>query len=77
MQNSAGAGGSGSQKNLAYYCDDNTDVILLSFLTTFNIGGLPSLNFANACETYFDGTTLLNCPNIAAGKIKNSLILLI
>ncbi|KAI9305999.1 glycoside hydrolase superfamily [Cunninghamella echinulata] len=64
-QNSAGAAGAGSQKNLAAYCDDNTDVFLLSFLTSFNVGGLPSLNLANACETTFEGTTLLECPNIA------------
>ncbi|CAO3587987.1 unnamed protein product [Absidia cylindrospora] len=63
-QNSAGAGGSGSQQNLATYCDDSTDIILLSFLTEFNVGGLPALNFANACETTFDGTQLLHCPNI-------------
>ncbi|SAM03670.1 hypothetical protein [Absidia glauca] len=63
-QNSAGAGGSGSQKNLASYCDDSTDVLVLSFLTEFNVGGLPGLNFANACTTTFDGTQLLHCPDI-------------
>ncbi|KAI8071473.1 glycoside hydrolase superfamily [Gongronella butleri] len=64
-QNSAAAGGSGNQESLATYCDGSADVILLSFLTNFNVGGLPTLNFASACEnTYFDGTTLLNCPNI-------------
>ncbi|KAI8338928.1 glycoside hydrolase superfamily, partial [Chlamydoabsidia padenii] len=61
-------GGSGSQKNLASYCDDSTDVLVLSFLTEFNVGGLPSLNFANACTTAFPGTQLLHCPDIGKGK---------
>ncbi|KAI8089417.1 chitinase 1 [Halteromyces radiatus] len=64
-QNSAAAGGSGSQQNLAYYCDGQTDVLVISFLYEFNVGGLPGLNFANACTTSFDGTTLLHCPDIA------------
>ncbi|ORX46534.1 glycoside hydrolase [Hesseltinella vesiculosa] len=64
-QNSAASSGDGSQKNLAYYCDDATDVLILSFLTDFNVGGLPTLNFASACTETFSGTNLLNCPNIA------------
>ncbi|ODQ51005.1 glycoside hydrolase [Saitoella complicata NRRL Y-17804] len=65
-QNSAG--GSSTQSSLATYCQDSiVDVIPLAFLTTFNIGGDPTLNFASACEgTYFDdSTTLLNCGQIA------------
>ncbi|CAO3594147.1 unnamed protein product [Absidia cylindrospora] len=64
-QNSAASGGSGSQENLASYCDDSTDILILSFLHEFNIGDLPTLNFANACTTTFDGTKLLHCPQIA------------
>ncbi|KAI9318454.1 glycoside hydrolase superfamily [Dichotomocladium elegans] len=64
-QNSAGS--SSSQKSLAAYCDDNTDVFILSFLVEFNVGKLPTLNFANACvDTYFEGTSLLKCDKIAA-----------
>ncbi|KAI9486069.1 MAG: chitinase 1 [Benjaminiella poitrasii] len=62
-QNSAG--GSSTQESLASYCEKNqVDVVLLSFLHIFNVGGLPGINLSNACETYFDGTTLLNCPSI-------------
>lgn len=64
-QNSAG--GANTQERLSYYCqDDSVDVIIVSFLTTFfATGGLPSVNFGNACEgTYFDGTGLLKCDTI-------------
>jgi chitinase len=41
---------------------------MLSFVTMFNgLGGYPETNFANAgnnCTT-FDGTELLDCPQIA------------
>lgn len=41
----------------------------MSFITEFNVGGLPTLNLASACEkTYFDGTNLLKCPQVANGK---------
>ncbi|KAF7725247.1 Chitinase 1 [Apophysomyces ossiformis] len=63
-QNSAGAGAN-AQKQLSYYCDGNTDAIIISFLVAFNVGGLPWLNLANACGTYFDGTQLLHCPQVA------------
>ncbi|KAI8071474.1 glycoside hydrolase superfamily [Gongronella butleri] len=59
-----GQNSANNQKNLAFYCDESTDVLVLSFLMEFNVGGLPGLNFANTCETFFDGTTLLNCPQI-------------
>ncbi|KAK9462013.1 glycoside hydrolase superfamily [Lipomyces oligophaga] len=66
-QNSYGA--VGSQENLASYCTDSTnDIIVLSFLTTFfGEGNLPEINFASACSdgSYFDGTELLECPTIA------------
>ncbi|KAI8147614.1 glycoside hydrolase superfamily [Fennellomyces sp. T-0311] len=62
-QNSANSGS--SQKNLAHYCDDSSDVLIISFITTFNVGGLPTLNVANACEgSTFDGTSLLKCDHI-------------
>ncbi|KAI8339164.1 glycoside hydrolase superfamily [Chlamydoabsidia padenii] len=64
-QNSAESDGSGTQKNLASYCDDSTDILVLSFLCEFNLGGLPVLDFAGACTTKFDGTKLLHCPSIA------------
>jgi chitinase len=43
-------------------------VFLLSFVTRINgIGGVPEVNFANQGDvcTLFDGTNLLNCPEIA------------
>ncbi|KAJ2357000.1 Chitinase 2 [Coemansia erecta] len=52
-----------NQKSLGEYCKDSTeDVIVLAFMN-----GFPNLllNFANACETTFEGSTLLHCPNIA------------
>jgi chitinase len=80
-QNSYGqSSGSLEQQNLAYYCQNaDIDVFQLSFVTVINgPGGAPEVNFANAgnaCTT-FDGTALLNCPQIgddiktcqAAGK---------
>ncbi|KAJ2851313.1 Chitinase 2 [Coemansia brasiliensis] len=52
-----------NQKSLGEYCQDAIeDVIVLAFMQ-----GFPNilLNFANACETTFEGSTLLNCPNMA------------
>lgn len=66
IQNSAG--GSSTQSTLGTYCESGlADAVILSFLNTFNVGGLPGLNFANACTTDFDGTTLLDCPQIEQG----------
>ncbi|KAJ1953258.1 Chitinase 2, partial [Linderina pennispora] len=59
-----GQNSAGSQKSLGTYCQDATeDVIVLSFMN-----GFPNilLNFANACETTFPGSTLLHCPSMAA-----------
>ncbi|KAJ2444529.1 Chitinase 2, partial [Coemansia sp. RSA 2337] len=53
-----------NQVTLGSYCADATeDVIVLAFMN-----GFPNiiLNFANACETTFEGSSLLHCPNIAA-----------
>ncbi|KAJ2819352.1 Chitinase 2, partial [Coemansia furcata] len=53
-----------NQATLGSYCADATeDVIILAFMN-----GFPNvvLNFANACETTFEGSSLLHCPNIAA-----------
>ncbi|KAI9316179.1 glycoside hydrolase superfamily [Dichotomocladium elegans] len=62
-QNSAGS--TSSQKNLAYYCDSSTDVIIISFLVQFNVGKLPVLNIANSCVgSTFPGTELLKCDKI-------------
>ena len=69
-QNSYGAGsGSLAQQRLSYYCTNpNVDIITMAFVTEINgAGGAPEINFANAgnnCTT-FDGTQLLNCPQIA------------
>ncbi|KAJ2550605.1 Chitinase 2 [Coemansia sp. RSA 1878] len=53
-----------NQQSLGEYCKDATeDLIVLAFMN-----GFPNiiLNFANACETTFEGSTLLHCPNIAS-----------
>ncbi|KAJ2768241.1 Chitinase 2, partial [Coemansia nantahalensis] len=52
-----------NQKTLGEYCKDAIeDVIILAFMN-----GFPNvmLNFANACETTFNGTAILHCPSIA------------
>ncbi|KAJ2670504.1 Chitinase 2 [Coemansia sp. RSA 1085] len=52
-----------NQKSLGEYCKDAVeDVIVLAFMN-----GFPNilLNFANACETTFEGSTLLHCPSMA------------
>ncbi len=56
-----------NQQNLAYYCTDSVDIIILSFMNIFPNGqdGNPGLNFANACETPFPDNSLLHCPTIA------------
>lgn len=52
---------------LASYCQDDTfDVINISFLTNFNLTGLPVLNHAFHCETVFENTNTLHCPDIGA-----------
>ena len=66
-QNSAG--GQNTQQRLSYYCQSNSaDIILLSFLDTFySTDGLPSINFASACQSSeFPGTNLLQCDEIAS-----------
>ncbi|KAI9281908.1 chitinase 1 [Sporodiniella umbellata] len=65
-QNSAG--GASTQGSLASYCQSGqVDVVLLSFLNIFNVGGLPQVNFASACEkSYFPNTQLLSCPAIGS-----------
>ncbi|KAJ2711454.1 Chitinase 2, partial [Coemansia spiralis] len=53
-----------NQKALGEYCKDAIeDVIVLAFMN-----GFPNtmLNFANACETTFNGSSILHCPNIAS-----------
>ncbi|KAJ1744208.1 Chitinase 2 [Coemansia sp. RSA 1086] len=53
------------EKPLASYCDDSTfDVINISFLTNFNLSGLPVLNHAFHCETTYNYTNTLHCPDI-------------
>ncbi|KAJ2393175.1 Chitinase 2 [Coemansia sp. RSA 2611] len=52
-----------NQQSLGEYCKDATeDVIVLAFMN-----GFPNilLNFANACETTFEGSSLLHCPDMA------------
>ncbi|KAJ2377470.1 Chitinase 2 [Coemansia sp. RSA 2607] len=58
-----GQNSAGNQKTLGSYCQDSTeDLIVLAFMN-----GFPNilLNFANACETTFPGSSLLHCPTIA------------
>lgn len=57
--------------NLAFYCDDSSDVLILSLITQFNVGGLPTLNLANACTgTFLNGTNLLKCDQVGEGNSK-------
>ncbi|KAI9487266.1 MAG: glycoside hydrolase superfamily [Benjaminiella poitrasii] len=58
-------GGSDTQKALSYYCDDNADIIIMSFTLNFKDGSLPLLNLANSCDgPDFSGTELLDCSDI-------------
>ncbi|KAJ1760189.1 Chitinase 2 [Coemansia sp. RSA 1807] len=53
------------EKPLASYCEDSTfDVINISFLTNYNLTGLPVLNHAFHCETTYNYTNTLHCPDI-------------
>ncbi|KAI0265502.1 glycoside hydrolase superfamily [Russula aff. rugulosa BPL654] len=60
------------QKRLNFYCqDDSIDVLPLAFLdVAYDIGGLPSLNFANICNIgnspVFPGTELPDCSFLAS-----------
>ncbi|KAL9539397.1 hypothetical protein MBANPS3_010287 [Mucor bainieri] len=64
-QNSKGS--ADSQKNLASYCDGNSDVLIMSFVLDFSDGSLPLLNLANGCNgPAFSGTELLECTTVAA-----------
>ncbi|KAJ1953676.1 Chitinase 2 [Linderina pennispora] len=55
------------EKDLAAYCQDDTfDIINLSFVTNYNLTGLPILNHANHCETPFPNTKTMHCPAIGA-----------
>ncbi|KAJ1898348.1 Chitinase 2 [Kickxella alabastrina] len=58
-----GQNSAGNQQTLGNYCKDTTeDIIVLAFMN-----GFPNvmLNFANACESTFPGSSLLHCPQIA------------
>jgi hypothetical protein len=46
-QNSAGAGGAGTQGPLRDYCTDDVDVLLLSFVHIFGANRDLQVNFAN------------------------------
>ncbi|KAG2208479.1 hypothetical protein INT47_010175 [Mucor saturninus] len=62
-QNSAGGGS--TQSSLSYYCQSGqADAVILSFLNVFNVGGLPGMNLAGACQTTFPGLQLLSCPSV-------------
>ncbi|KAJ1944707.1 Chitinase 2, partial [Linderina macrospora] len=70
-QNSWGGGHLNDPANwerpLAAYCQDDTfDIINLSFVINYNLTGLPVLNHAFHCETKFNGTNTLRCPDIGA-----------
>ncbi|KAI9760441.1 MAG: hypothetical protein M4579_001634 [Chaenotheca gracillima] len=69
-QNSKGQStGPDVQQNLAHYCaSTDLDIIPMAFMTAFpGTGGQPEINFANIDDncTLFDGTALLNCPQLA------------
>ncbi|ORX65862.1 glycoside hydrolase [Linderina pennispora] len=55
------------EQDLAKYCQGDTfDIINLSFVTNYNTSGLPVLNHAGHCETRFNGTNTVTCPDIGA-----------
>ncbi|GAA5799394.1 hypothetical protein HPULCUR_004809 [Helicostylum pulchrum] len=54
-----------TQSPLIDYCDNNSDVIVISFTLGFSGGALPILNLAGTCyEPNFPGTSLLSCPDV-------------
>ncbi|KAG2206238.1 hypothetical protein INT47_007251 [Mucor saturninus] len=58
-------GGVDTQKPLSFYCDDSSDLLIMSFVLNFKDGGLPVLNLANGCNgPNFPGTGLLQCPDV-------------
>ncbi|KAL8692551.1 MAG: hypothetical protein Q9218_002444 [Villophora microphyllina] len=67
-----GQSGATSQVSLAQMCqDENVDIIILAFLTTFfGAGGYPSLNFGTACGSPSSkmqaagASGLLSCPTM-------------
>ncbi|KAI8090004.1 glycoside hydrolase superfamily [Halteromyces radiatus] len=55
------------QQPLASYCDGVSEAVIIAFISGFNMqgDGLPLLNLADSCDgPVFEGTTLLNCPNV-------------
>ncbi|KAH9998830.1 glycoside hydrolase family 18 protein [Russula compacta] len=60
------------QKTLSFYCqDDSIDAFPIAFLdVAFDIGGLPSIDLSNICNTnddpVFQGTGLLDCSFLAS-----------
>ncbi|KAF9160216.1 Chitinase 1 [Actinomortierella ambigua] len=64
-QNSVSYSG-GKEASLATYCQENTvDVFAVAFVHQI-VDGKPLLNLANHCETTFNGSRLLHCPQIGA-----------
>ncbi|KAG0346735.1 Chitinase 1 [Podila minutissima] len=64
-QNSVSATG-GSEAALASYCQDDTiDIFAIAFVSKI-VNGKPILNLANHCGNTFEGSTLLNCPQVGA-----------
>ncbi|KAG0044306.1 Chitinase 1 [Gryganskiella cystojenkinii] len=54
-----------AEGSLSRYCDDSTiDVLVLGFIYQIS-NGIPVLNLAGHCTTYFPGTQILNCPDVA------------
>lgn len=61
-----GQASAGNQLSLGEYCKETAgDIYVISFINNFNADSL-TLNIAGACETTFEGSTLLHCPSIAA-----------
>ncbi|KAF8925072.1 Chitinase 1, partial [Haplosporangium bisporale] len=64
-QNSVSSTG-GNEAALATYCQDNTiDVFAIAFVSQI-VNGQPILNLANHCGNTFNGSSLLNCPQVGA-----------
>ncbi|RUS35370.1 glycoside hydrolase superfamily [Jimgerdemannia flammicorona] len=62
-QDSAAGGGLTLQGPLRQYCDGNSDILVLAFVTKFHDStGYPVLNFANQCDPVnnFNGTNLVS-----------------
>ncbi|KAF9995190.1 Chitinase 1 [Entomortierella chlamydospora] len=64
-QNSVYATG-GNESSLAVYCQDSTvDAFAIAFVSQI-VNGEPILNLSDHCGNTFDGSSLLDCPQVGA-----------